>query len=115
MKSVLKALFVVAPVALLVPSAAHAGSAKNWDGTWSGMMNKVEPVSVTIAGGKVVAYTIRGAATPYPVEFSTVTRTVVSFGDKTNYTVKLIKKGDKAATGVAHSPMGDGLALLTKE
>ena len=43
-------------------SSAYAGSRPSWDGTWSGMLNKTEPVSVTIAGGKVVGYTIRGFA-----------------------------------------------------
>jgi len=55
----LRLLTIAAHVATGV-SSADAGS--SWDGTWSGMLNKTEPVSVTIAGGKVVGYTIRGFA-----------------------------------------------------
>jgi hypothetical protein len=40
-------------------SCAYAGSRPSWDGTWAGMLNKTEPVSVTIAGGKVVGYRFR--------------------------------------------------------
>jgi hypothetical protein len=109
----LETLSIAVSLALLVPSASLAGSA-SWDGTWSGMLNKSEPVSVTIAGGKVVGYSIRGVA-PYGIEFSSVSRTTVSFGDRANYNVKITKKGEKSAQGFAHGPMGDGVAFLTKE
>jgi len=112
--SALKTLSIAVPLALLIPSASLAGSAHSWDGKWSGTLNKVEPVSVTIAGGKVVGYTIRGFA-PYGIEFSSVSRTTVSFGDRANYNVKITKKGEKSAQGFAHGPMGDGVALLTKD
>src|SRR5271167_86110 len=101
-----KTLLLVAPLALFAASPSQAASTRSWDGTWSGMLNNVEPVSITIAGGKVVGYTIRGAA-PYPVQFSSVTATAVSFGDHENYSVKITKKGEKSALGFAHSPMGD--------
>src|ERR1700722_453861 len=77
----LSILPIVIPIALLVPFAAQAGSNRSRDGTWSGTLNNSEPVSVTIAEGKVVGYTIRGAA-PYPIRFSTVTLMTVSFGDR---------------------------------
>jgi len=109
----LETLSIAVSLALFVPSASLAGSA-SWDGTWSGMLNKSEPVSVTIAGGKVVGYSIRGVA-PYGIEFSSVSRTTVSFGDRANYNVKITKKGEKSAQGFAHGPMGDGVAFLTKE
>lgn len=112
MKSMLPILSIVIPLALLVPLPAQAGSA--WDGTWSGMLNKSDPVSVTIADGKVVAYSIRGAA-PYPIQFSMVTYNTVSFGDGTNYNVRITKRGERVASGFAHSPMGDGSAALTKQ
>jgi hypothetical protein len=53
-------------------SSAYAGSRSSWDGTWSGLLNKTEPVSVTIARGKVVGYTIRGFA-PLGIEAASVT------------------------------------------
>jgi hypothetical protein len=108
----LKTLSIGVSLALLIPSASLAASA--WDGTWSGMLNKSEPVSVTIVGGKVVGYKIRGFS-PYGIEFSSVSRTTVAFGDHTNYTVKITKKSEKSAQGFAHGPMGDGVASLTKE
>jgi hypothetical protein len=108
----LTTLSIGVSLALLIPSASLAASA--WDGTWSGMLNKSEPVSVTIVGGKVVGYKIRGFS-PYGIEFSSVSRTTVAFGDRTNYTVKITKKSEKSAQGFAHGPMGDGVASLTKE
>jgi hypothetical protein len=108
----LTTLSIAVSLALLAPSASLAASA--WDGTWSGMLNKSEPVSVTIVGGKVVGYKIRGFS-PYGIEFSSVSRTTVAFGDRTNFTVKITKKSEKSAQGFAHGPMGDGVASLTKE
>jgi hypothetical protein len=67
-------------------------------------VNKDDPVSVTIADGKVIGYTIRG-----------VTVTIVSFGDRANYNVRITKRGDKVASGFAHSPLRDGTASLTKQ
>src|SRR5271155_3042141 len=52
-------------------------SHSSWDGTWEGMLNKTDPVSVTIAGGKVVGYTIRGF-TPLPIQSASVGRSSVS-------------------------------------
>ena len=112
MTRALTTLSIGVSLALLIPSASLAASA--WDGTWSGMLNKSEPVSVTIVGGKVVRYKIRGFS-PYGIEFSSVSRTTVAFGDRANYNVKITKKGEKSAQGFAHGPMGDGVASLTKE
>ena len=42
-------VFAFATLATLTPAAAQAGSP--WDGAWAGMLNKTEPVSVTISGG----------------------------------------------------------------
>src|SRR5580704_1656094 len=58
-------------VAFIAPNC-FAASAQSWDGTWSGMLNEREPVSVTIADGKVVAYTIRGGQ-PFPIGYNTET------------------------------------------
>lgn len=99
---------------LILPSASYAASHSSWDGTWSGLFNKSKPVSVTISGGKVVSYAIMGAS-PYPVSFSKVTYTTVSFGDNANYSVRMTKKGDRNAVGFAHSPIGDGSASLTRQ
>ena len=114
MTSALPILSIVLPLAIFVPLQAQAGSNTSWDGTWSGVVNKDDPVSVTIADGKVIGYTIRGAA-PYPIQYSRVTVTTVSFGDRANYNVRITKRGDKVASGFAHSPLGDGTASLTKQ
>ena len=112
MKSMVPILSIV--IAIFVSLPAQAGSGSVWDGTWSGVLNKTDTVSVTITDGKVVAYSIRGAA-PYPIQFSKVTYSTVSFGDLANYNVRITKKGAKLASGFAHSPLGDGSASLTKQ
>jgi hypothetical protein len=112
--SALPILSIVIPLSMLVTLPAQAGSTNSWDGTWSGTLNKSEPVSVTITDGKVVGYTIRGVA-PYPIQFSRVTSNTVSFGDRTNYNVRITKIGERVASGFAHSPMGDGSAALVKQ
>jgi hypothetical protein len=108
-------LTVAIPLAVLSAApASQAASNRSWDGTWAGLLNKSEPVSVTIAGGKVVAYAIRGGA-PFGIEYCNVTGTSVSFGDHDNYNVKITKTSAKTAVGFAHSPMGDGSAPLTRQ
>jgi hypothetical protein len=111
----LLSLAVMMPLAVLLPTASsEAGSDKSWDGTWAGMLNKTEPVSVTIAGGKVVGYAIRGGA-PFGIQYSRVTLSTVSFGDRDHYAVRMTKKSARTALGFAHGPMGDGSASLTKQ
>jgi hypothetical protein len=96
----------------LAPVAAQAGS--SWDGAWTGKLNN-EPVSVTICGGKVVSYAIRGGQ-PFSINYSHVTLTTVSFGDVDNYTVKITKTGNATASGFVHTTMmGDGSAMLTRQ
>ena len=66
---------IAIPLAILTPSTApQAASSRSWDGTWTGLLNQTEPVSVTIEGGKVVHYEIRGGA-PFGIEYSKVTLT----------------------------------------
>jgi hypothetical protein len=100
--------------AVILPAAANAASETSWDGTWIGMLNNSEPVSVTISGGKVVSYAIRGGQ-PFDIAYSEVTRKTVSFGDHANYDVKITKVGGATASGFAHGPMGDGSATLKKQ
>jgi hypothetical protein len=108
-------LALAVPLALLAGAApSKAGSNQTWDGTWSGMLNNSEPVSVTISGGKVVGYAIRGGS-PFGIGYSKVTLTSVSFGDNDNYSVKIIKTGAKSATGTADGPLGHGSASLTRQ
>jgi len=102
-------------LAVLLPQAnCLAASNQSWNGTWSGMLNNKEPVSVTIVGGKVVAYNIRGGE-PFPIGFNRVTVSTVSFGDNANYVVRIRRTGGKSALGTARSPMGDGSASLTRQ
>jgi hypothetical protein len=102
-------------LAFVAPAAAsQAASNKLWDGTWSGLLNHSEPVSVTIAGGRVVGYAIRGGE-PFGIQYSKVTLNSVSFGDRVNYSVIITKKSASTAFGVAHGPMGDGSASLTRQ
>jgi hypothetical protein len=79
------------------------------------MLNKTEPVSITISGGKVVSYVIRGGQ-PFAIGYSKVTMKAVSFGDTANYAVTITKLGAAKAAGVVHTTMmGDGSATLTRQ
>jgi hypothetical protein len=95
-------------------SSAYSGSSSSWDGTWSGMLNKTEPVSVTIAGGKVVGYTIRGFA-PLGIEAASVTGNRVSLLIGADYHVSLTKRSERAAFGMAQGPLGNGTASLIRQ
>jgi hypothetical protein len=102
-------------LAILLPQAnCLAASNNSWDGTWSGMLNNKEPVTVTISGGRVVAYSIRGGEL-FPIGFNKVTVNSVSFGDNSNYGVNIQRTGEKSALGKAHGPMGDGSAQLLRQ
>jgi hypothetical protein len=106
---------VVVPLAFLAPmpsQAADNGSNGSWDGTWTGLLNKRAPVSITIANGKVVSYAIEGA--PLDIQYSKVTPTSVSFGDRDHYGVRLTKTNDTTASEIAHGRNGYGSASLTK-
>ena len=106
-------VFALAAFAALTSAAAHAGS--SWDGAWAGMLNNSEPVSVTISGGKVVSYAIRGGQ-PFAIGYSKVTLKAVSFGDASNYAVTITKVGAAKASGFVHTTMmGDGSATLTRQ
>jgi hypothetical protein len=96
-----------------IPLAAEAAE-PSWDGTWVGVFNNSDPVSVTIAGGKVISYAIRGGQ-PFGIGYSRVTAKTVAFGDHQNYDVKITKASAAKATGFAHSPLGDGAATLSKQ
>jgi hypothetical protein len=101
-------------LAAFIAPNCFAASAQSWDGTWSGMLNDKEPVSVTIAAGKVVAYTISGGQ-PFPIGYNKVTTKTVSFGDDRHYAVSIQRTGGKSAVGKAHGPMGDGSASLIRQ
>jgi hypothetical protein len=106
-------VFALTALAALTPAAAYAGS--GWDGAWAGMLNKTEPVTVTISGGKVVSYEIRGGQ-PFAIGYSKVTLKAVSFGDSSNYAVTITKVGAAKASGFVHTTMmGDGAATLTRQ
>jgi hypothetical protein len=106
-------VFALATLAALTPAAASAGS--TWDGAWAGMLNNTEPVTVTISGGKVMSYAIRGGQ-PFAIGYSKVTLKAVSFGDSSNYAVTITKVGTQKAAGFVHTTMmGDGSATLTRQ
>jgi len=100
--------------ALLSAQASRGQDAASWDGTWNGTLGKIHPwpISVSIANGKVVGFTEKGAA--FDVQFTKVSPTSVIFGDKANYTVTLTKTGDTTISAKVHGRHGSGTALLTK-
>ena len=97
----------------LVMSATPADAGSSGDGTGAGTLNN-EPVSVTIASGRVVGYTIRGFS-PLPIEFASVTSRSVSMLIGPSYRVRITKEGYRSALGVAHGPLGEGVAWLTRQ
>ena len=94
--------------------ASRGQDAGSWDGTWNGTLGKIHPwpISVSIADGKVVGFTEKGAA--FDVQFTKVTPTSVVFGDKAHYTMTLARTGDMTASAKVHGRHGSGTALLTK-
>jgi hypothetical protein len=95
-------------------SAALAGPATRWDGTWSGAWGgkASEATSVTIAGQRVVSYEYQGVS--HPVASSNVTPTKITYEDQGN-TVTLIKKSETNASAALHSQQGDATAELTRQ
>ena len=55
-------LIAILPALLISAQAARAQAAWSWDGTWTGMLGKAHPwpMSVVIAEGKVISYTLKG-------------------------------------------------------
>jgi hypothetical protein len=92
--------------------AAADSSNASWEGTWTGVLYNM-PVSVSISDGKVVGYTFQGAS--YDVQYSKVTPTTVSFGDRDHYAVKLIKTGQATASEMVHGRSGYRKASLTRQ
>ena len=100
--------------ALFSAQASRAQEAGSWDGAWNGTLGKNHPwpISISIANGKVVGFTEKGAA--FDIQFTKVSPTSVIFGDKANYTVTLTKTGDTTASAKVRGRRGSGTALLTK-
>ena len=70
-------------------------------------------IQIAIVDGKVISYTLQGAS--FAVTYSNVTATVVSFGDRDHYFVKLKRTGETTAAGHFHDRAGAGAVTLTKE
>jgi hypothetical protein len=99
---------------LFSAQASRGQDAASWDGTWNGTLGKNHPwpISVSIANGKVVGFTEKGAS--FDVRYAKVTPTSVVFGDKANYTVTLTKTDGTTASAKVHGRRDSGTALLTK-
>jgi hypothetical protein len=114
MKSVCRLFSILLPSALLASAAAvQAQNNGSWDGAWTGLLNNRARVVVTIAHDKVVGYTLAGA--PFTIQYSALTPTSVSFGDRDHYAVEITRTGDATATESAHGRLGFATAALTKE
>jgi hypothetical protein len=100
---------------LFSAQTVRAESGASWNGAWTGSQGTryVWPVSISIADGKVVSYTLRGVS--FPVRFSDVTPTKVSFGDRYDYVVVLEKTGDRTASGRIHGRKGEGPVTIRRE
>jgi hypothetical protein len=110
-------LVLAVPLALLVsPVAAQTPDKWSWDGTWTGM--QVHPpgppwaASITIASG-VTNYLVKDAVVD--IKYSNVTPTVVTFGDRDNYVMKITKTSDTTASARVHGRHGSARVLLTRQ
>jgi hypothetical protein len=103
------------PGLLFASGIARAQDARSWDGIWTGVEGNIEsaPIQIAIVEGKVISYTLKGA--PFAVQYSNVTPTTISFGDRDHYFVKLRRTGDTTAAGHFHDRAGAGALNLTKE
>ncbi len=103
--------------ALLIPVAAARAQDLSWDDVWTGAIGRLpgeaSPISITIAGGKVTGYTVRGA--PFDIQYNNLTPTTVTFGDRDHYSVKLNKTSNTTASARVHGRIGYGHATLTKQ
>ena len=102
---------ILAVALVMSATPAHAGS--SWDGTWSGTLNN-EPVSVTIANGRGVGYTIRGFS-PLPIEFARVTSRSVSMLIGPSYRVRITKEGYRSALAWLMARSARGVTWLTRQ
>jgi len=108
-------MFLVTGASLtLIAVGAFASPLNPWDGTWAGLLNKSEPVSVTVVSGKVVGYTIRGLV-PIAIESSSVTENKISLRIGADYHINITKTREGAAYGVARGPLGSGTASLLRQ
>jgi hypothetical protein len=107
-------LLIAVPLAFLNPAGVSWAQEKSaWNGTWTGLLGNISPIAVTIADDKVVSYTTGGAA--FDIQYSEVTPTKVSFGDRDHYFMKLVKTGDTTALARVHGRLGYGSASLAKQ
>ena len=102
---------ILAVAVVMSATPAHAGS--SWDGAWAGTLNN-EPVSVMIASGRVVGYTIPGVP-PLPIEFARITSRSVSMSIGPSYRARMTKEGYRSALAVAHGPLGEGATWLRRQ
>jgi hypothetical protein len=107
-------LMAIVPAMMMSAQVVRADDSSPWDGTWSGSLGKSNPwqISVTIAQGKVVSYTEKGAA--FDVNYTKASPTVITFGDRKHYSMKLTKTGDATAEARIHGRMGYGVGSLTR-
>jgi hypothetical protein len=109
-------LIAIVPMLLAAAPAVRAQSA-SWDGAWKGAMGRLpgeaSPISVTIAGGKVTSYMVRGA--PFDIQYSNVTPTAAAFGDRDHYGATLTRTSNTTAQLIVHGRIGVGRASLTKQ
>jgi hypothetical protein len=103
------------PGLLFASGFACAQEAQSWDGIWTGIegKNASPTIQIAIVDGKVISYTLNGAA--FTVQYSNVTPTTVSFGDHDHYFVKLKRTGETTAAGHFHDRAGAAGVTLTKE
>jgi hypothetical protein len=106
-------VMVAAAFAFLAPAASRAAQNGSWDGVWTGSLEHVRSLSLTVAHNKVVAYAIAG--TPVAIQYSKATPTTLAFGDHDHFGVVLTRTGGATALAQAHGRNGDASGVFTKQ
>lgn len=99
------------------PALAQSSSASKWDGTWSGRSSAGGQTSVTIKGGKVVAWTNNGY--PRPKASGSVSGNSVRLDDNNGWKATMSTAGEGRARITAAGIGNNGkpaknTALLSK-
>jgi len=107
-------IFIAMLLGLLAPAAAsYAVADGSWDGAWRGSLQHLSGLALTIANDKVVSYTIGGA--PVAVDYTKVTPTSLSFGDRDHFSMKLTRTSDTTASARVRGRNGYGSGTFKKE
>jgi hypothetical protein len=104
---------IAVSLALSMSSTVAQATDFSWDGTWIGTFHEKANVAVVIAKDKVVNFSLMG--TPFPIQYSKLSPSSVSLGDRDHYNLTLTKAVGMTASATYHGVHGYSNAILTKQ